>query len=297
MEPALTVRDVLLLYLRHSEASGLHGQETLADRQHVFGLFADVHGDLPVTDCKPFHLTDFIQAHPTWKSLSTQRSKANAIRAAFQWAARQERIDRNPFLSVTYGEAEPRPPLGDDVLQELLVCSNKRFERVVRFLRLTGCRLGELTGLTWPAIDLEKGLARIERHKTRKRTQKAKLLILVPEAVELLRKIQRTQKPDYQGVVFLNTRGTPWNRRTLGQTLRRMKTRGEVSTAATLHGLRHQWATKAIASGAPLSLVSAALGHSSSAVTERYYVDLSREVEAIRSASSLAMPTEGELDG
>ncbi len=301
-----SVEDVVSLYLRHAAAEGVHCPEAAADRHRTLALFVAVHGSLPVDACKPFHLTDWIESHPTWKSVSTRRAKANYVRAAFQWAANGERIDRNPFSKVRYAEAERRPELADDTFKLIASLANKPFERAVCFLRLTGCRLSELSGATWADVDLERGVWTVQRHKSRKSTGKAKLVALVPEAVDLLRSVaQALAEPIGAAVVvespeahiaepgpciFLNNRGTPWNRRTLGQQLRRMKARHGIKTRATLHGVRHRFAGQAVANGAPIKLIAAQLGHSTCAVTERYYVDLDGQIDAIREAARLGLP-------
>lgn len=281
----LLVRDIVQLYLRHSQVEGVHCPEAFEERQRTLGWFVADLGDLPVADCRPFHLVDWIEAHPRWRSVSTRRAKANEIRAAFQWAADGERTDRNPFSKVRYAEAERRPELPDDALEQVAHLANKQFESVLIFLRLTGCRLSELCGALWSDMNLEAGVWTIPKHKSRKHTGKSKRVALVPDAVALLRAIG-----EHAGPIFVNTRGRPWNRRTLGQQLRRLKARHGITTPATLHGIRHRLASAAIAAGAPIKLIAAQLGHSSCAVTERYYTHLEGEMDAIRDAARLGAP-------
>lgn len=286
--PGLTVNQLFDLYLRYSIAEHVHGPEALYDRQRTLAWFAETHGEMAVADLKPFHLSDWIDGHPGWRSASTRRSKANGIRAAFQWAVNGERISRNPFKSVRYGEAERRPSMPDEALAELLAVGNKRFEMALRFLRLTGCRVSEMCGLTWANVDMAGGLATIQKHKSRKHTGKAKIVVLVPECVELLKEIRRRHTPYYMGVVFLNNRGLPWNRRTLGQHLRRMKKVYGINCKATIHGLRHAWATEAVRSGAPMKHVSMALGHATMAITEKFYVEIAADSAEVRAAALAA---------
>src|SRR5450631_1472379 len=92
------------------------------------------------------------------------------------------------------------------------------------------------------------------------------------------------------GVIFLNNRKTPWSRRTLGQQLLRMKARDEVSTVATLHGVRHQFASEAVKNGASLKAVSLQLGHADIAITSKMYVHLDGDTDFMREAAELAMP-------
>jgi integrase/recombinase XerC len=285
MSNPLTVRELIALYVRHSQAEGVHGPAARADREYTFGVFCQQCGDMPVVDCKPYHLTDFIESHPEWKSVSTRRAKANGIRAAFNWALRQERILRNPFANVQYAEHERREAMPDDALDEIGRVASKQYEAMLRFLRQTGCRTGELCAATWADVDLDRGIWTINRHKSRRFTGRPKVVALVDEAVSLLRSMRGDEGP-----IFLNTRGRPWTPGVLAKQLRRLKQRHGITVNASLHGVRHRFACAAVANGAPLKLVSAQLGHATSAITERYYVDLSGEMDAIRDAARLAMP-------
>lgn len=304
--PTLSVRDVIALYLRHSKANGLHCPQALAERESLFKVFSEAtFGDPPVKivdldvdNAKAYHLSDWIDAQEGWKSVATRRAKANMIRAAFEWATEQERIPKNPFRKVRYAESERRPNLPDEVLQTLEHLANKRFEIALRFLRLTGCRLTELAEATWAGIDFDQGIWTIHRHKSRRYTGRDKVVALVPEAVWLLQKmaIGAAKMPNatfdpaqlvpiLQQAIFTNNRGTAWNRRTLGQSLTRIKAKFGIKTKASLHGIRHESITQALANGGSLKLISEQAGHTTSVITERYYYhkDIS-QMDAIRAA-------------
>lgn len=298
---ALLVRDVIALYQRHCAAEGVHGPAARADREYTFRVFVEACGHLAVADCKAYHLTDFVESHPEWTSVGTRRAKANAVRAAFNWATKQDRIDRNPFSGVRYAESERRPEMADNALEELERVANKQYELVLRFLRLTWCRTGELCQATWADVDLDRGIWTIPRHKSRRYTGKPKVVALVPEAVELLRSMAGAPAAG-QGteaevaavptaVIFRNTRGGPWTPGVLGYQLRRLKKRYGIETAASLHGVRHRALTAMIENGAPIKLVAEQAGHSTTAVTERYYWHRTADqIDAIRAAAELGMP-------
>jgi integrase len=292
----LTVREVLDLYVRHSKAEGVHGEEAAADRDYVFGLFRNAYGPMPVADCRPYHLTDFIETHPEWRSVGTRRAKANMIRAAFNWAFKQERIPRHPFINIRYGEAERRPELPDDVLDTASGVANKGLERALRFLRLTGCRASELCAAVWADVDLDRGIWSIPKHKSRKHTGKLKMVALVPEAVDLLRaalaqaKPVSTQEWSAASPILLTVRGKRWSRHNLWKSMSYLKRRYGLKTSASIHGLRHAFATAAVAAGAPIALIAAQLGHANTRVTEKHYVDLTNQMDAIRAAASLGVP-------
>jgi integrase len=293
MSDPLTVADVIALYRAHCKADDVHGIPAKKERDFVFPLFLEVCGHLPLGECKPFHLVDFITANSDhWKSVATKRQKANCIKAAFQWATDEERILRNPFRSIKYGEAERRPAMPDADVETVLQAANKPTERILRFLRLTGCRVGEVCRARWCDIDIDRGILTIRQHKSKRKTGKAKVIALVPDVIDLLRTIAELMPPGTSddSPIFLNTRGRPWTRRCVWGAIQRFAANCGIEGHYGPHSLRHTFATVAVANGAPVALVAAQLGHASSKVTERYYVDLSNSIDAIRGAAILSMP-------
>jgi integrase len=290
-EPS-SVRELIASYLRHSEANAVHCAEALAERRRVLYAFAEHCGWIPVAHLKAFHLSEWIDGNKRWRSVSTRRAKANMVRACFNWACEQERIDRNPFVRVRYREAERRPEMPDDVLERLATLGSKPFEHAIRFLRLTGCRVGELCRARWADVDLTRGIWTIHRHKSRRYTCKPKVVALVTQAVALLLAIKAMPvlfPPGPGDLIFTNTRGQAWTRYTLGHTLKRLKRKWKLNCPATLHGIRHQAATAAVLNGAPLKLVAEQLGHATTAVTERFYVQVHGQIDAMRAAFEKGM--------
>lgn len=308
---SLTIGDVIALYQRHAKANGVHGDAAGAEREYTFGLFVAEYGRIPAREAKPFHLTDFIDRHPEWKSVATKRQKAGGIKAAFRWAWLQERIDRHPFANVQYGEHERRPELPDEVLQLLVAAATKPFERVLRFLRFTACRLGELCEARWKDVDLDRGVWFVEKHKSRRYTNKPKVVALIPEAVDLLRAdlVRQMQRRGLLGwkltdgetvivpddladaPIFLNSHGKAWTPGVLGNTYRRMKKTLGIKTKASLHGVRHRALSAMVENGAPLKLVAEQAGHASTAVTERFYLHIGlQQIDAIRDAAARGRP-------
>lgn len=306
----LTCAEVCTLYMRHADAVGLHCATSKAERQRILPKFMDVIGTLLVTDAKPYHLSEWIEGNARWKSVSTRRSKANQVRAAFQWAFDSERIVRNPFRSVRYGEAEPREAMDDATLNLFTFHANKRFEAVLRFLRFTGCRLGELCEAKWQDVDLERGEWTIPKHKSRRYTKRSKRVALVNQAVALLRVVAQTNAIGVHAArvvatpatprnitdpVFINNHGRPWTPGTLGIAFRWVKKRHKIETTASLHGIRHQLASSTLGAGAAVKLIAEQLGHSRTDVlNDVYYHRSDSHLAAMRAAVEMGLPREPE---
>jgi integrase len=90
--------------------------------------------------------------------------------------------------------------------------------------------------------------------------------------------------------VFRNSKGVRWNYRALYRRMEYWKTKLGIECDASTHGIRHRFGTAAVAAGAPIKLISHMMGHASVATTERYYVNLDGEMDAIREAAKLALP-------
>jgi integrase len=304
----VTVRAVVERYLQHCLSNNVHTPDARSERTRTFKQFlawvpdqasgfpltsgSPPIGDWPLVNCQPFHLQDWIESNPKWKSSSTRKAKANIVNAAFNWARKGRRITDNPFEHVNYEEAERRPCMPDEVLQVVMEKANLKFERALTFLRLTGCRQSSMFRLRWEHIDWDSKIpvARlpVSMSKSGKKKKKGTTIILLPEAVELLRKVKA--EDFHEGEVFRNNRGKPWNRGLLGQQLRRMKKRLDLREAATLHGIRHQVGTTAVRNGTSIKFVSRFLGHSSTAVTEKHYVHDEADLDAMLVAAQAARP-------
>lgn len=286
MRSRVTVGEVVDRYLQHMDKTAGFAPRTRGQAESILKRFVKAHGPRPVTELLPFHVTDFIETNPTWKTTGTRLRVAAGINAALNWAASSGRIFRNPVKGVRYDPSEPREPMDDVSFERYCNAAQKPLERVMRFMRYTGCRPGEPLNARWEDLDLDKGIWTLHKHKTRRKTRKPKLKVLVPEAVKLLRQIG----PQPFGPVFVSCLGRPWkDSGSLGRAFKTLKEKLGEDNAITLHSIRHRFATAALAAGAPLLAVAEQLGHDSTRTTERYS-HMRAEVESVRAATMLAQP-------
>jgi integrase len=130
----------------------------------------------------------------------------------------------------------------------------------VNLLIFTGARLGEILGLRWDWIDLDRGEARLPDSKSG-----AKTLHLPPPALAVLATLPRIEGNPYvivghrAGAPLVNLE-KPWRaiRATVGL------------DDVRLHDLRHAFASIAASSGLGLPIIGKILGHTQPATTARY---------------------------
>jgi integrase len=176
--------------------------------------------------------------------------------------------------------------------------SQQRLYSLWRFLAMTGCRRGEALGLTWRDLDIEGGRVTIRRAlvpingrviETEPKTKRGRRLIaLDSETVAVLRQQAALQLAEQQRLgagwidserVFTKKDGSQLHPERISALFRRL-----VAEAALphipLHGLRHTYASLALAKGVNAAIISRRLGHSSVAFTLDVYSHVLPQVDA-----------------
>jgi integrase len=169
--------------------------------------------------------------------------------------------------------------------------SGDRFFALYVLAFTTGMRQGELLGLKWADIDLDRGYLRVQRsldysqsppqEKAPKRDSSKRSIKLVPEAIATLQEHHDRQailaettwswQGEAYGYVFPSLRGTPMS----GNNLRRRNLQPLLERAGlphlTFHELRHTFATLELSIGERLKVVQEILGHSDISTTMNTY--------------------------
>jgi integrase len=132
---------------------------------------------------------------------------------------------------------------------------------IVRLLALTGCRRGEVTGLTWGEVDIEQRLLRLARTK-----EGYSLRPLGRPAADVLEGLSPRDETD---LVFSVGEDQPRPFSDLQRAWERIAKRAQLKEA-TLHTWRQSFATTANALGCSEPTIAAMLGHSRGTMTSRY---------------------------
>lgn len=191
-------------------------------------------------------------------------------------------------------------------LDSVIEAADRRgYGAFIRFLALTGARLGEALALTWADVDLDGARVTI-RHSMNKwnetnqtKTGKSRRITLDGATVHMLRGVIERQYVDRMnaplgtdgkslyregGYVFCNVLGDPWTQNKVEVAWYRV--RREADVTFRLHDLRHAHASYLLSSGVPVTKVAERLGHKSVNTTLSTYAhalpsDDDRVIEAI----------------
>lgn len=237
-------------------------------------------------------------------SVATVRHVHVIVGKALDAALRAGRIKSNPARSAsppTMRSAE-KPEMRTwspaEVARFLDFEAGSRYEAPFAFLAFTGCRRGEVLGLTWSNVDLGGGQVSIRRtitvvegaihRSTSTKSGRGRSIRLQPDLVSILKAWRKRQLlervalgADYadEDLVFCQADGRPYHPNHFSREFdRRLKRHG--MPVIRLHDLRHSYATMALAAGVPAKVVADRLGHGSVMITLDLYSHVMPAVEA-----------------
>lgn len=198
-----------------------------------------------------------------------------------QGVQRHERVAVNPFAGLSNkgpGRRDLDPLSVDEVAGLADATSSLRdapsatqFRAMVLFASYSGLRMGEVFGLEWRDIDMEKMRVQVRRRVYRgklalPKSNKPRLVALLPEARDALLGLPT----DRTGTVFVNSRGTRWTQPAFAY--RWQKVVGTFGRDVDPHELRHFCGHYLyVTCDLPARVVATQLGHSSPRLVEELY--------------------------
>ncbi len=270
-------RDYVELYIRPSL-----GRRLLQDLSplHIQSFYTDLEQNARKRDGKPLSPTTIFHTHRVLKG---------ALKRAVQW----QLLMRNPAEAATAPRMAERPPRTLNIEQVAGLLGSARNTRLYLPILLalcTGMRRGEMAGLRWQDVNLERSLITIRQTlvcvtpgrvefkapKTRSGRRAVPIPSILVEELreELLRlgALRDALGPAYnpENVVICREDGRPVHPTTLYTAFQKLVVRLGLPRIA-LHDLRHSHATHLLELGVHPKVVSERLGHSDPALTLRVY--------------------------
>jgi integrase len=168
--------------------------------------------------------------------------------------------------------APDRPVDGRPVASSSLLYRQRQDARdLLVALVMCGGRWSEVSGLLWSRIDLNQGVIRIWGNKS----NKERLVGIPAMMLEMLQRRAEQRRPG-QSLVFPTTTGKAraGSCRVISRAIQACGLNDAALVAengrATVHSLRHTYASLLLQNGATLADIQDALGHTSLAMTRRY---------------------------
>jgi integrase/recombinase XerD len=196
-------------------------------------------------------------------SESTQNSLINSIKFYYEQVERREKF-------VIY-DLRPRNPkqlpgfLSKSDTEKLLKSvPNLKHNTILKLIYSAGLRLGELTRLKVRDINMEMKIVSIKCSKGKK----DRISVLSIKMIDQIKQYLAEYKPKYY--LFEGQTGGKYSERSVQQVMNQAVERSGVDENATVHTLRHSFATHLILNGTDIRTVQELLGHSDLKTTEIY---------------------------
>jgi len=252
-------------------------EKTLTSYSLDLRQFREYVGDKPISALVPGDVRKFIaQLAKRGYAKSSLARKISCLRSFFSFLVRTEVGVTNVAAAIDLPRQRRALPtvLYEDDVDKLLTSAEGetlalRDRALLELLYATGCRASEIAALKLSDIDWSACTLRVMGKGAKER--------IVPFG-----KIAREHLRSYVNSlraklvtdrsvrhVFVNYRGTPLSRRSLGRIVDKYVQQGEFA-GVTPHALRHSFATHLLDNGADLRAVQELLGHTSISTTQVY---------------------------
>lgn len=152
----------------------------------------------------------------------------------------------------------------EEVMRLMDVVTNRKHRCILLLIYSGGLRLSELTNLRRVDLLYDRRQIFVKGGKGKKDRYSVLSLHVIQEVKKYLREYQ----PDYW--LFEGQEGGQYSNRSVQNILRRAVEKAGVNPYATVHTLRHSFATHLLEQGVDLRYIQELLGHSSSKTTEIY---------------------------
>jgi integrase len=277
-EAESTVTEIIEQFL--GDCEGRVKPKTLYEYRVFLDPFSRQHGSLVTKELTPT-LAETYSRKPEWSD-STRHDFLGILAGAFKWAERARVIDRTPLIGL---RRPPKASRGLDVLltaeerEKLLSAATPQFRLVLEVLWGTGVRPGEAALFSAENFDAEAGIVRLKEHKTAHKG-KPRVVYLPPPVVEILKRL-RERHPS--GPLLRNRSGRPWTGWAIVKAMKAARERAGLP-GKIAYGLRHTFATDALAAGVPDAQVAELLGHSGTAMLHKHYSHLTARARVLRDA-------------
>ncbi|MEK6535935.1 MAG: tyrosine-type recombinase/integrase, partial [Actinomycetota bacterium] len=199
---------------------------------------------------------------------STINTELNTIKAALNRAVALGYLPRNPCREVKKLKM-PRKQVrffSRDEVRKLLEAGSGRMRPIVETLLYTGLRRDELTHLTWADVDLQRRVVAVQaKDGWHPKDYEVRHIPMAPRLHELLKSLPRKDNP----WVFSTSNDGPHLGHILSRDFRKLLKFCGIK-CASLHTLRHTFASHLVMKGTDVYTVQKLLGHSSIKTTEIY---------------------------
>jgi integrase/recombinase XerD len=166
----------------------------------------------------------------------------------------------------------------EEVKKILAAHINTKHRVMLSLIYACGLRRSELLNLKIGDIDSQRGFIKIYQGKGKK----DRMIPVSPKTIEMLRDYYKLYKPT-NWLIEGRFKGEQYTETSLQNVFKQALKKAKINKPATLHWLRHSYATHLLEAGTDLRYIQELLGHKSSKTTEIYTHVTTQSLQNIRS--------------
>lgn len=252
-------------------------------------------GDTQIDDLGRRQISEFLTAHQADGNLrggealsaTSTNLMLTVLNAAFTYACDMELLPANPCDRI---RRVPGPPSRVDAftreeqqrLEEAIAAWEDRRLFGIRLCLYTGLRIGELLGLEWQDVDMEKGILHIQKTVYREKNAEGEWQLfvdrpktaaserMVPLPGYLAEDLRIYRRGARSAFVIENKKAERMSIRSYQYLFERLTEKAGVRKL-NFHALRHTFATRALECGMDIKTLSELMGHKNATITLNRY--------------------------
>jgi integrase len=293
----VTVEDLCEAWLTRSAPKRKSEKSLYDDRRlvelHVLPRF----GSTKVAALTVEDVEEWLDALLETLARSTVVKIKGQLAMAFDHGIRRRHVSWNPARLAEMPPSDTRRREGRALTPSearllLNVADDHRLGAWITMALTMGLRPGEVSGLTWQSVDLDRGVAVIHQAvtwvkqaptlKPATKTGKVRTLTMPPRALDALRMHRKVLAEEkllmgdrwparWSDLVFVTTNGTPLSPPNLRRLISRLAGEAGIEGKLTPYDLRHSATSLLSAAGVAPELLADQLGHMDTRMVHRFY--------------------------
>ncbi len=252
--------------------------QTIKSYLSALNLFLDFIVEAKVKKITDKDITDYLHFCKTNKNYAYSSMKLAIASVRFLYIkVLEEPIPSALNINIRKPHTLPTVLSKNEISKILMVTTNLKHKTLLLMIYSAGLRLGEVLNLTPADIDLQSMRIHIRNGKGKK----DRYVRLSENTRELLRLYYLEYHPkDY---IFAGRHGNKYNPRSVQNVLKAALAKANIKKPATVHSLRHSFATHLLDEGNDIRYIQALLGHQKLETTQIYTHISTHSIQNIKS--------------
>ena len=242
-----------------------YSKNTIKTYKHMFKQFLLFIHPMPLHQVTTAHIMHYHKELVTIRHVSSsyQNQSINAIKFYIEKVLNLPKVTYD-FCRPRRSKTLPKVLSLIEVSRILNETKNIKHKTILSVIYGCGLRISECINLKVEDIDSSNMRVWVRNAKGKK----DRITLLSPSLLEQLRAYYKIYKPKQW--LFEGVRGKQYSVSSIRQVFNRSKVKAGVNIPATVHTLRHSFATHLLDNGTNLRYIQKLLGHNSSKTTEIY---------------------------